>query len=490
MNNKKVIGLLLGGVIFFGGAPYLLGNMARDNLEQQAVRISEIPGYKAKVISYDQGWFSSRAVLSYGFDEHTLTAMRDSTGEQTPEGQEVFSLLETGLSFDIEIAHGPVSFQNGIKFALMTLEGKLNDIDHEAFATFKEKADVDSLMHLAAQVSYAGNSTITVNSPGFKVDYPTASGQIMAIDYAGMDIKATIPAQMDHYDASFQINQFSIESTTVNLALGKITGIAKGQKINEHLWLGSGTTSFSEMTIKGPTGSFNLTDLNSDYALEQESDEALMFNGIFTAKEFTAPDLSVTDFTLDFTASHLDLAAITDYVKSIQELYNTEGETQPTAQEVAAKTQIIVARVGEQLIKGSPEVLVKKLGFHMGDGFLKGTSSLNINGENLDSIQQLSTPLELNKRLLVETNITFDKPLAVAIMTLTMKQQMAAAGMDISAMPPAQLQQTVMVQTSTMLQQLVNQGYFVQDGENFMTHFEMKDGQRLINGKPLALPGL
>tara|TARA_R110002096_G_scaffold113779_4_gene247131 strand:- start:2547 stop:4034 length:1488 start_codon:yes stop_codon:yes gene_type:complete len=490
VNNKKVIGLLLAGVVFFGGAPYLVGDMARNTLQQQAEQISEIPGYALNIKSYDQGWFTSHAVITYGFDQHTLNIMQKDTADKSPEDDALLSLLKEGLTFDLNIAHGPVTFQNGINFALMTLDGKLQDINHEAYKTFKQKAQINSLMQLAAKVSYGGSTTIEMNSPAFKADYSDIAGQRLIIAYDGMTASTTINAAMDKYDAHVTLNKMNLENDKVKVVMGLIQADVSGDKLNDHLWLGKGTTTFTEMMIMMPTGNLQLKNLYSEYDLAKESEKALTLKALLSSKEFSIPQLSLKDVTLDIEANHLDLAAVTDYVKSIQALYKTEDGSPPTEQEIAVKTQRIATRVGEQLIKGSPEIIIKKLDFSMGNGRLQGTSKLNINGENLQNIKVLSDPVALNKRLINTTDITFDKPLATAIMELTMKQQMAAAGMDLSALPPEQLSQTVKVQTSMMLQQMVNQGYFTQNGDTFNSHFEMKDGKRLINGKQLALPGM
>ena len=97
---------------------------------------------------------------------------------------------------------------------------------------------------------------------------------------------------------------------------------------------------------------------------------------------------------------------------------------------------------------------------------------------------------EINKRLTSRMNFKFDKALALAISGFGMKKQMAAAGMEISQMPKEQLDQAINVQTSMILQTYVTQGYFTVDGDIYSTHFEMKDGQPLINDKALPVPGL
>ncbi len=491
MKNKKILSLVAVIILIFGVAPYFVGNTARENIEKQATLISQTPGYSLKVRDYQQGWFTSRAVLAYGFDEHTLNILGQSAKEA--DDNSIFNILKDGFVFEVNIAHGPVTFQNGVNFALMTMTGKLRDINHDAFRKIKEATKTDSFLNLFASVSYGGTTSIDMKSPGLKVDYSDMAGQKMIVDYSGINMQATINSALDEYNLHFNLDQLEMNLAEADIIFRQMVLNANGMKINDYLWLGSGETDAGEFTIRNPKAramTVSFMDFGSEYNFRKESEDALTMHWNSNGRKIMASGVELEDFNLNLDINHLNIDAVTDYVKAIQESYQTADNKPPTPEEIAANTQIIAARVGEKIIKGSPELVINNLAFTMGDGYYESKGTLSIDGEGLENIQQLSDPIALNKRLAVLVNINFNKALAKAITEIAMKKQMAAGGVDITTMPPEQLDQMIDVQTSAALQNFVSQGYFIQDGEKYKTSFTMKDGQRLINAKPLPIPGM
>ncbi|MBL4894072.1 MAG: YdgA family protein [Emcibacter sp.] len=491
MKNKKILGPVFFIVLILVVAPYFIGKMAQEKIENHASQITQMPGYTLKITDYDQGWFTSHATLSYGFDEHTLNILNKSADKDVEFDTQTINALQEGLVFDITIAHGPVTFQRGISFSLLTMSGALRDIDHESYRLFKEKAKISSLLDLFATISYGGTASITLHSPAFKADYSDISGKKMIIDYAGMDIDATINAAFDTYEAKAHINRLSITMEDGTVILHEVVTHSSGDRLNDYIWTGNGTASIGEFNVTGPkNATFSLRNFTSDYDFNKESDTALTLHWTSNAAAIETSDVKLKDFQLDMDMNHLDLEAVTDYVKSINETYGTMNGEAPTPEKTAANMQAIAARTGEKLIKGSPELIIHHLNFLMDDGFFKGDGIFSINGEGLENIQELSDPLTLNKRLAAVTNIKFNKAMAQALTAVGLKKQLAAGGMDISAMPKEQLDQMISIQTSAALQTFILQGYLQSEGDDYFAHFDMKDGKRLINGKPLAIPGL
>lgn len=495
MKNKKLLSLVLVLVLILGATPYFIGKKAQENIEAQAVKMSQVPGYAITLKDYDRGWFTSRATLTYGFDDHTLTILKGSDPEGDADDEEMdaatFEVLKQGLVFDITIAHGPVTFQNGINFAFLTLSGNLRDINHENYIAFKEESGITSLIDLFASVSYGGTTHITMDSPSFKATFPTKTGEELTLDFSGLTIDGTINANLDKYEASAQLDKFSLTSDTGGLIFNTMISHATGTKINDHIWAGKGMSSLSDFNFSAPEDvSLSLNNFTSEYEFDKESETALTFQGIFKLASLTVEDIDLKDFQLGFALNNLNLEALTDYVKSVTDLYQAPGEDKSSPEQTAAKIQVIATRTGENLIKGSPEFIINSFNFIMNDGFFESDGKLAINGDDLTNLLQLSDPVALNKRLTASANITFDKALAKAITTIAIKKQMAAGGVDIASMPAEQLDQMIEIQTSTALQAFIAQGYFIQDEEKYISHFDMRDGQRLINGKPLAIPGL
>ncbi|MBL4645445.1 MAG: YdgA family protein [Rhizobiales bacterium] len=487
MKNKKLLSLGLIVVLFLGITPYFVGNMARGNIEKQAALLSQIPGYTLKIHAYDQGWFTSHVAISYGFDEHTLNILKDSKDVD----QNFFDLLNRGLTLDLTVAHGPVTFQNGLNFALLTLSGKLQDIDNEAYREFKAKTKIDSLAKTFVSVSYGGTTSIKAHSPSFKADYTAISGKKLIIHSAGMEMQATINAALDEYDADMHMDELSMEIDDSTIVLNKMNIRTSGFRINDYIWSGKGSTSIGKFSIISPKDlSFSLRNLNTDYNFSRESDAALAFHGTFNVKTINANKTDLKDIQLSFDLKHLDIEALIDYVKSIKGAYQSQNEEIPTPEQTAANIQVITTRVGQKLIKGSPELIVHNLNFLIGEGYFESDGKMSINGKDLDNIELLSDPVTLNKRLAATVKIKFNEALARALTTIGVEAQLAAGGVSVNSLPTEQLEQMINVQTSAALQTFIAQGYIQLKDDVYSAHLHMKDGQGLINGKPLPIPGL
>lgn len=487
MKNKKRLSIALVIILIFGIAPYFMGNMAKENIEKHAAQTSQIPGYILEIRDYDQGWFTSRATLSYGFDGHTLNSMKNSENLD----QDFFEMLSEGLIFDVTVFHGPVTFQNGVNFASLTLSGKIQDIDHQAYRDFMAKANIDSLASIFVSVSYGGTTSITVESAPFSVDYSEISGKRVTVDSAGIEMQATINAALDEYAIKARMDKLAMTFEEGSIVFDQMTIQSNGNKINDFLWAGNGTTFIGKFNITAPdTGSFSLTDFTGHYDLSKESDTALALGFTLNMANITADKVILNDIHLDLDLNHLDLDALTYYVKFMKESYRPRNGEIPTPEQTAANIQSLTPHVGQRLIQGSPELVINKFNFLMADGFYKSNGTLSIDGDDLDTIDQLSDPTALNQRLAANVNIKFNKALAEALTAIGLKKQLAAGSVNINSIPSEQLDQMIAVQSSVALQAFITQGYIQLDGEEYSVHFDMKNGQRLINGKPLPIPGL
>jgi len=497
VKNKKILGLVVGIILIIVITPYFIGNIAKKNVAELAKEISQIPGYSLEIRTYDQGWFTSRAVISYGFDEHTLNILGASIDEQEEFDKDTYEFLKDGFVFDITIAHGPVTFQNGVNFALMSLSGTLQDIDHPGYYAIKENNSLASIFDLFASVSYLGNINFTASIPAFKTDNASEMAKDknlkqIKMDFHGMNFQGNINSAIDEYTASFNLSGLSFQTSDASLSLKDIKGHADGYKVNELLWLGKGSTNLGHINFSEPIKniSFLINDITSEYNLDKESETALTMYFSAKVSDFISQAIEVNNIIVDMNINHISLEAITDYARSIQDSYQNLDDEMPTPEQTAANLQIIAARIGEKILKGSPEIIINNFDFFMNDGVFKSDGKLSFDGSELENVAQLSDPLVLNKKLVVTSHITFDAALAKAIATIGLKQQLTAGGMDMASMPPEQIDQMINTQVTTALQTFINQGYLTQDGETYSLDLEVKDGVRLINGKSLAIPGM
>ncbi|WP_138380214.1 YdgA family protein [Luteithermobacter gelatinilyticus] len=478
-------------VIILGVLPYFFGDKARETLEQQAAVISDIPGYALVIKDYEQGWFTSHVVFNFGFDAHTIEIMEESEAQNDAE-RVLLDLLKAGADFEATVAHGPVTFQNGLNFALLSLEGRLKDIDSQLYQDFRKLAGVPNFLNFHTVIAYNGVTTADVTSPAFKAALPTNQEQQITIESGGLTSHTTVNADVTHYVTEAKMPLFKFEATEGGIMLKDMYLSMQADRLNDYLWLGQGETEIGEITaLVAGKSSFSLKNLKTTHEINRESDDTLQASLKMTLSQAGAGGNNVTDGILDLTFNRLDIDGLTRYVEEIQAISLTEDDQPPlTEEEIAQKTMDIISRTGFLLAQRSPEMSINSLKFKFGEGNFAGIGTVALKGEGLKKLETLNDPQTLLSRLAVDLTAGFDQALAEAIVTIGMKQQMAGTGIDMSHLPEEQLQQAVNIQTTLMLQTYVNQGLIVVDEENglYNAHIEIKNGQQLINGKPLDIP--
>jgi len=489
VKNKKPVGFAAIIIAILVLAPYFEGHYAKENIEQSIAKISHIPGYALEIRDYDQGWFTSHAVVKYGFDDHTLNMLMGSK-DVTPE---TLTLLQEGLVFDVTVAHGPITFQNGLNFSLLTLSGTLRDLNHPIYKDFKERAKFDSLLKLFMSVSYGGAAEITANIPTVSLNnIEMTKTKVVSLDFSGMTMEASLNSSLNELKTVTSLPQLTINSAETVFSLGGFNLTSNSTKLNEYVWLGKGDFSVDHFKIKDISKdlSFSLDKVISKYDLRKEDQTNLMMTMAYNIKEIIVGDVALNDIQLTADISHMNAEAITDYTASVQGLYQGNQGRKPTDKEYAEKVKAIAIRVGEKIIQGSPELVIKNLHFLTGGGYFDSDAKIALNGKDLENIQTLSDPIALNKRLSATVNIKFDRPLAVALSAIGFKRQLIKSGVDLAAMPPEQLEKMINLQTDAALKSFIDTGSLIQKDTAYFTHIEMKDGKKMVNGKVMAIPGM
>ncbi|WP_417318958.1 YdgA family protein [Emcibacter sp.] len=502
MNKKRIVWASAGGailVVIFGILPWFFGNMAHKKLEEQAVVVSKLPGYTLTIQEYDQGWFSSRAVFNLGFDEHMLEVFEKSENKDNMD-RTIMELFRHGMVFETDIAHGPVTFQDGINFALLTSKSNLQDFDTESFRIFKENSRIEYLLQGFSRVTYFGTIEGTFSSPAFSSRFTNPKGQEIVIDFGGFEGETTMEADLSYYDLEAVMPGVTISSQDGSFTIWTIRMEAEAERLNDYLWLGEGETSMKSVEFSAPgKAPFNLDKLKITYDMKKESDKDLSFALAFTIDKIAGKEsaeatdeIIIEDIELDTVAHRLEIGALTEYVKGVQEvsslMYQTTSPEEQKAQAEALAQ--VIGSAGQKLLLNSPELEIKALDFKFNGGSFDGDGVAKINAEGLTDAQALAVPEELTRRLDLDLTARFDQPLAEALVLMGMKKQMAASGMDMSALPPEQVKEAVGVQTSMMLQVYVQQGLIVAgEKENtFKSRIQIKDGQQMVNGKAIQLP--
>jgi|GEM_PF-1618326 len=493
---------LLFGVIAIVAAvllitPYFFGQKAQENMENLISQVNNAPGYEMTLVEYDRGWFTSRSIVKYGFDQKTLDVLEEA--EKADPTDEVFmELLKKGATFKITQAHGPVTLQNGINFALLTAEGQLELADSDFLNEIYASNKIDSLVDMQAQVSYAGELEANFTSPKVIYDDPLTPNK-NDIKFGGMNVSLKMNSASENLQIQGTIPQFildtNIEDSLISLQMSNISFENEGTKLTENIWTGKGNLTFGKYILEfpGPNGRAVMENLNISYDLAEQDPETLSAAFVIAMDKFNIPNFgSLSDLKTDVLFTNLDIQATSDYIKDVQAASSQMPSVGSPAEAQKMQTDIMaqaIAKSAGRFLARSPRMDINVIQFGLNDGFVKGTGFAKIDGEGLTNIEQLEDQAELQKRLAVDTTIHFDQKLAENLMSMTVKDQMAKGGVDVSQLTPEEIQQAVTMQTSLFLTTFRSQGWVEKiASQQYKAQLQYGEDGMILNGKPFALP--
>ena len=95
-------------LVALGVAPYFIGTSVQENVNAAVNEINEQAVYSAEVLSYDKGWFSTKAEVKLAIDFQALLNAQNVDQSEMP--------LEENPSITATLVahHGPVYFGDGV----------------------------------------------------------------------------------------------------------------------------------------------------------------------------------------------------------------------------------------------------------------------------------------------------------------------------------------------------------------------------------------
>jgi len=466
LKNKKILITVftLLALLFLVG-PYFMGKLAKDKMDQDLVTLSKMPGYALKINSYEQGWFTSKAVISYGFDQHTIDILTKNQ-EFEKEDQALKDLVEQGLIFDITLAHGPVTFQNGLKFGLFSFEGNLQYAELVKFLKITENIP---LLSLQAHISYFGNMSVALTGHPFEVKDDPA---IDSAKFKGLQFSVEINKDISHYELDGVLEGFEIISPKVTMTMNEISLQSTSDRLNDFLWTGKGVSNIDDIIVSnGDNNLFTLKDLTSHYSIEKQDEKNVKVSMDLNIGQLFLQKLNITEMSTDIKISNIGIQALTDYINAA---YGNDPRE--------------ITLAGIKLTQNSPEMILEKLSFKIGEGYFDSKGKLSIKGAEDITLEQF--PVYAKQNFMADIQISFNKTLGEQITLFSLRQQLNGIK-DPAALPTEeQLLQMAQMQTSLALQSSVQQGMLTQDEAKYSAHIEMKEGKTLVNGKDMPVPGL
>ena len=457
-------------------APTFVGMTLESKVKERVELINNSAGYNAEIVEYKNQWFSSSAKIQLTLD---LTAGNAAT----PDAENI-ELDPITAVIDLDAAHGPVIFSDGLQLDWVALTAK---VDGKSVSSHITTEAEQPLYSFNLNASLLGNFDFNDKMAQFDFDCSSCETplQVAVKEYAGA---GSYDDQNFEYhgmggDSTFDSPSGELSFSGVAFDLTAQTTIEKLVSMN--LYDSEGSITMKNLTFNGIEGKppvvlnelavITKTDLNDDTGL------ADMIVG-YSLEEFKDGTNDGSDFDLEMTFKQIDSKFFVAY-----ETFLKESQTaieQGTDAKAAAETFVDVAVL--DLLKAEPKMDITKLNGTLPQGSFSGSMASQLIG-----IEAIPDQMDDRKFWLSHTvadaELEGDKSLFEHWAALTVASQIRA-NPQAKDMPEEQIVMIAQQQSATVLLSLVQQGLLVAEENKYRSTVSLKDLALTVNGKAMPLP--
>ncbi len=466
-----ILGILLALPYWFGiNTEKEYGNLIEGFSEAENITVVDK--------SYKRGWLSSKAQTTYVFT--------GSKGE----------ILK--IHNEDTIYHGPIPLQPLFKGQVSPLPA-LAVIDSKAGLIPAPDSEYEDLirglppiMHNTV-LSMNGGGATTINMPGVETklseedEYFTWSGLTGVIKF-GPGFKNMV--------TFIESTGLAIKSDDLELTLNGVAGESDIAYEGEdyYLPLGAALLNVDSIYIRSrdkETGEFE--DLSVKNIKFEGSTEDLA--GTLTSvhslgfDEVTIGDLTYGPGGYKFALRNIDKSSW----KNIQKILK-EASKQPKQENSEESNKYLAEMMGvlPELVKKSPELTISDLFIKTGEGDLRGSLFLAIDGTGLSDPDMALNPLFLLAAINANAELSVTKTLLEEALhgfnTEEIQDEINSG--DLEPMSEEEIEKLSKERTEKDIEELTSQSILVLKDDRYVLIAEYTPGQILLNGKPLGLDTL
>ncbi|MDE1465048.1 YdgA family protein [Spartinivicinus poritis] len=443
---KKVVGLGIVAVAV-AGAPYLTGTLAEKHFKaemehlQSSSTLQSVP-FDLKIdVDYQRGWFTSTAVNT------VIVKLAD---------QEPFT-----FQVNNHISHGPILLKGPNTFGLAAIDSKVPFSAEQQANIAKIWKDNKNPVQIQSHIGFTGNSTIEASVAGFTLEEVEGKPSD-SVTFQPAQMTLSLSNNMTQLAADFSWDGLQINSSDMNMFIGKVTGHSKKQLLLEDLWLGDDEIQLSAFTINSnkstlsPLGQApsNITFEGFTVTAHSEADSNKMIKADTTlaAQKVVAENKPVAnDIKLTIALENLPAEAVQSITKKLTDFQKQamqSGTDQPTSMPDFAALQDDLNKI----LAAGPVIKIPTLQANTEQGKIEANLEATIKAENAAMLQN---PL------------------------LLMGAVQASANVSV----PAKLIENTPLAAQVPI--FVSQGYIINENDQLKSAIQFQQGQLTINGKPM-----
>lgn len=497
---KKLTGLIIILVALVLGSYYGMGYLTEKQVKEDLKTVNQSNGLTANLEEYKRGWFTSKAILSWGLHipEHVVTSA---------DGQsETVAAQDFSMKMPLNIHHGPVIFADkSVKFGLgyahteILLPEKFAQQFNNTFSSESTQPKLD----LSLFVTYLQNTSIDASIPAFKLIAKQGNGQL---DWFGMTSSTSLSPDMKKVSGNITVDGLKIAKGQIKTDMSSVTSEYNLHKTTSGLYLGDASLSFPSLVVTNDDKKiFELAqfDVHSDTNIEEG-----LFNSHFKSsiEKIATNDKTYGPGRLEVAIRNLDaeaLARINQQANQLQQ--GPDGQRQ----------QALLAMLPElpQLFSKGAEFEVTELNFVMPQGTIEGNLLVSLPKSETSNPFELIQKIQGNGKLKVPSAVVKDlisesirqkllappQPQTIQQGLVQQMQQQASVATGgaptNNATPPATtidlnaVAQQASAAADKQIATMIQSGVLAVQGNDYVIEMNLNQGQLMVNGKAFN-PGM
>lgn len=465
---KKLLVTTVFALVLLGATvPGYMGWETHKQMDALAEYIDGMPGYSAKWLDYQRGWFNSHGRMAVTIDQPQLSA-----GALT-------------LPVDFHLKHGPVLTGVGRwQLGWFDLVVHLTQ-DNEAYLQQHLSVQGDGpIYELAAVMALDGTTALadrwlaaqlTMEDAIIKTQGYNGNGVI------GLD-------RVLHYNGMLQPIDLSGDSGSATLGAVEFEVVAELARATDiyvvpFKMLMSAESLNLRSTMPDTLGQWQFGELSINTTTDIDQHDLVHSTTLLQVASMTSTDTpALSEVSLGLAYKRIPLAFIAAYQKLAEQAPDEAG---PEYWQAAMGSLVI-----EQLLPASPEFEVSPVTFSTEQGNGRMSLSIGVDGEAIAGADvSPQNPLGIMPFIKADLDLDLTQALLEQLVEIYAKQTLTEQlAQQELAMTEAEFAEALEAQKLSIIEMLRLQGLLVTDGEQSSLQFSLAKGQATLNGRPLPLP--
>lgn len=469
---KKIVGIIIAvAIAFFLVTPFFLGMHAERKLEGVIAHLHSYPGYKAEVVAFDRGWFSSEVQITIGIDfpDEFFAAMES----------QAFNLMSVPMH--ISLQQGPVFFTEkpGLGWYRWKMVPVNSNPDPSVVYVHEGLTTLSGHTQFTDKVS---PFTKPVNDDKSVVEF----GGYHGIGEIGSNGRMTYVGDVDTFS-------FTEGEETINLQSLNLTMDGDLSQMDWELFVYPGNFELSLAEINASinnglgTQEIKLQNLSMTSSVKLPADANWMSMDIKTG----IASLEVNDWFLrnlqwDMAFDNISMDFYRAYHKANIEMFESMDSVDTDTPPALNFGKHFTPEVMQSFIENGPAFRIDTLSATLPEGKFAASASVNLKADTPVPAQP-SNPMWLIGAIQAQASIEIDQALAQHFARLSTEPQVRMAMAENPDITEADIQEMVDTQVTATLDMLMQQGLVISQGDALTSQLQYTGGEFTVNGNPFPL---